>query len=142
MATDGGLITPIVKGADGKGLSAIAADVKDLAGRARTGKLKPEEFQGGSFTISNLGMFGIGEFQAVINPPQAAILAIGGGIPTAVLPRFGEPGSDATGPVTPVLATVMSVTLSADARVVDAAVAASYLQAFRHYVEQPTLLVT
>jgi len=79
VATPGGLITPIVKRAEGKGLAAIAREMKDLAGRARDGKLKPEEYQGGTFSISNLGMFGIKQFEAVINPPQGCILAVGAG---------------------------------------------------------------
>lgn len=132
VATDGGLITPIVKDADGIGLGAINRSVADLASRARKGKLAPEEYQGGSFTISNLGMFGIKEFTAVINPPQACIMAVGGGNPTA-LPKAG---SD----VDLDKATVMTVTLSSDRRVVDNHVAAQFLQTFRSYCEQPQLL--
>jgi len=162
VATEGGLITPIVKGADGLGVAGIAERVKDLAGRARSNKLKPEEFMGGSFTISNLGMFGsIDEFVAVINPPQACILAIGGGVKRLVYPAPGPAGEDfsflhgyvpdapAKGEVAkpaaaapaPIVATVMTVQLSSDARVVEPAVAGQLLQVFRHYVEDPSLLL-
>ena len=105
-------------------------NVGDLATRARKGSLMPEEYTGGSFTISNLGMFGISEFTAVINPPQACILAVGGGIPR---PKSTAPG---------VLEkeTVMTVSLSADRRVVDDHVAAEFLQVFRAYCEQPSLM--
>lgn len=149
VATDGGLITPIVKGADGLGLAAINDRVKDLAARARVNRLKPEEFQGGSFTISNLGMFGIDEFSAVINPPQAAILAVGRGERKLLSPPL-PPGTsleDAVAPgaaaatAPPVPASVMTVKLSADARVLDAGSAAQFLQVFRHYIEHPALLV-
>lgn len=117
VATPTGLITPIVFGADRRGLSDINNTVKDLAGRAKDGKLKPEEFQGGSFTISNLGMFGISEFTAVINPPQACILAVGGGI-ERVSVRGGQP----------VVETTMTVQMSSDRRVVDDQTAALFLQ--------------
>ena len=95
VATEGGLITPIVKDADGKGAAAISVEVADLASRARAGKLKPEEFTGGSFTISNLGMFGVSHFSAIINPPQAAILAVGGARQEAVEVGEGEGGGGA-----------------------------------------------
>src|SRR3546814_2337013 len=85
VATENGLITPIVKSADTKGLAAISAEMKDLAGRTREGKLKPEEFQGGTFSISNLGMYGTKEFAAIINPPQGCILAVGAGEPRPVV---------------------------------------------------------
>jgi pyruvate dehydrogenase E2 component (dihydrolipoamide acetyltransferase) len=134
VATDGGLITPIVKSADTLSLGSINAKVKDLAGRARANKLKPEEFQGGSFTISNLGMFpSINEFSAVINPPQACILAVGKG-EQRVLPPTTKGGS-------PFVATVMSLQLSSDARVVEGHIAGQFLQALRAYLEDPTLLV-
>ena len=109
----------------------------------RAGKLKPEEFQGGSFTISNLGMFGIDDFTAVINPPQACILAVGKGAQRVVLPPISSPDDvDPAAPMpTPSLATVMSVQLSSDARVVDPHVAGQFLQAFRHYIQNPALLV-
>lgn len=143
VATDGGLITPIVKSADRLGLFAINEAVKDLASRARAGKLKPDEFQGGSFTISNLGMFGIDEFTAVINPPQACILAVGRGESKVLLPPIkSEADLDPSAPMpTPSVETVMSVTLSSDARVVDDATAGQFLQVFRHLIENPSLLV-
>jgi len=134
VATDGGLITPIVKGADTLSLASINAKVKDLAGRARVNKLKPEEFQGGSFTISNLGMFpSINEFSAVINPPQACILAVGKG-EQRVMPPSTLGGQ-------PYVATRMSLQLSSDARVVEGHIAGQFLQALRAYLEDPTLLV-
>jgi pyruvate dehydrogenase E2 component (dihydrolipoamide acetyltransferase) len=143
VATDGGLITPIVKNASSISLSEINAQIKDLATRARAGKLKPEEFQGGSFTISNLGMFGIDEFTAVINPPQACIMAVGKGESKVVYPRVESIDSaslnDAT--VEPKVVNMMTVSLSSDARVVDDSIAAQYLQVFRHYIENPMLLV-
>jgi len=132
VATDGGLITPIVKGADALSLTAINGAVKDLAARARAGKLKPEEFIGGSFTISNLGMFGsINEFSAVINPPQACILAVGKGEQRVLL---------AHGAKVPHVATVMTVQLSSDARVVEAHVAGQFLAALRGFLQDPTLM--
>jgi pyruvate dehydrogenase E2 component (dihydrolipoamide acetyltransferase) len=130
VAIEGGLITPVIKDAANKGLSTISAEMKDLAARARDGKLKPEEFQGGTFSISNLGMFGIKHFEAVINPPQACILAIGAGEQRAVV----KDGALA-------VATVMSVTLSVDHRAVDGAVGARYLQAFKALVEDPTSML-
>jgi pyruvate dehydrogenase E2 component (dihydrolipoamide acetyltransferase) len=126
VAIEDGLITPIVKDADRKGLGAISAEMKDLATRARAGKLKPEEYQGGTFSISNLGMFGVTEFQAIINPPQACILAVGTGTQRPVV----TDGALA-------VATVMNCTLAVDHRVVDGAVGAAYLAAFRALVESP-----
>lgn len=126
VAIDGGLITPIIRGAEGKGLKQISAEMKDLAGRARDGKLLPEEYQGGTFSISNLGMFGIKEFAAVINPPQGAILAVGAGEQRPVV-NDGELA----------VATVMSCTLSSDHRVVDGAVGAEFMQAFKLLIEDP-----
>lgn len=133
VATPNGLITPIVTGADKRGLLGINAAVKELAGRARDGKLKPEEFQGGTFTISNLGMFGISEFSAVINAPQACILAVGSGVPRVLPPR---PGSSK-----PRVTSTLSVTLSADRRVVDESTAAAFLQALQLYLNSPKALV-
>ncbi|CAM9122132.1 unnamed protein product [Discosporangium mesarthrocarpum] len=133
VATPNGLITPIVTGADKRGLSGISTTVRDLATRAKDNKLKPEEFMGGSFTVSNLGMFGINEFSAVINMPQACILAVGGGVPT-VKPGRGE--GDA-----PRICSEVTVRLSCDRRVVDEAVAGQWLQAFKHYMETPELLL-
>ena len=126
VAIDGGLITPIIRGAEGKGLKQISAEMKDLAGRARDGKLLPEEYQGGTFSISNLGMFGIKEFAAVINAPQGAILAVGAGEQRPVV-NDGELA----------VATVMSCTLSSDHRVVDGAVGAEFMQAFKLLIEDP-----
>ena len=130
VATPNGLITPIIKAAETKGLSQISAEMKDLAGRAREGKLKPEEFQGGTFSISNLGMFGVKDFQAIINPPQACILAIGAGVQQPVVEK-GEI----------VIRNVMSVTLSVDHRAVDGAVGAEYLQIFKQYIENPVSIL-
>ena len=126
VATPNGLITPIVKAAETKGLRAISEEVKDLAARAREGKLKPVEFQGGTFSVSNLGMYGIKDFGAIINPPQACILAVGAGIQQPVV----KDGQLAVG-------TVMSVTLSVDHRAVDGAVGAEFLQIFKRYIENP-----
>lgn len=125
-----GLITPIVKHVDQKSLKQISQETKDLVKRARAGKLKPEEFQGGTFSISNMGMFGVRDFSAIINPPQAAILAIAAGKKQPVVK-----GNELA------IATVMTVTLSVDHRVVDGAVAAEWLSAFRSVVESPLTLV-
>ena len=125
-----GLITPIVRKADQKGLLTISREMKDLAGRARAGKLKPEEFQGGGFSISNMGMFGVSSFSAIINPPQAGILAVGAGQKRAVV----KDGALA-------IATVMTVTLSVDHRVIDGALAATWLKAFKGVVEDPLSLM-
>jgi len=143
VSTDGGLITPIVKNADTLGLPAISEKVKELAGRARLNKLKPEEFIGGSFTVSNLGMFGIDYFSAVINPPQACILAVGKGEKKVVLPPIKSYDDIKAGaPVPPVsIATIMTVQLSSDARVVDPAIAGQFLQVFKTYIENPTYLI-
>ena len=130
VATERGLITPIVRNADMKGLGQIANETKDLAARARTGKLKLEEFQGGSFTISNLGMFGVKEFAAIINTPQAMILAVGAGEERVVV-RGGEM----------VVRNMMSCTLAVDHRVVDGALGAQYLQTLRSYIEQPASML-
>ncbi len=126
VAIEGGLITPIVRGADHKGLATISRDMKDLAGRARAGKLKPEEYQGGTFSISNLGMFGIKEFSAVINPPQGCILAVGMGEQRPVV----TDGALA-------IATVMSCTLSIDHRVVDGVTGAEFMAEFKKLLESP-----
>jgi pyruvate dehydrogenase E2 component (dihydrolipoamide acetyltransferase) len=126
VSIPGGLITPIVRKAEQKTLSAISNEMKDLARRARERKLKPEEYQGGSTAVSNLGMFGIKDFAAVINPPHATILAVGAGEKRAVVRK------DLV-----VAATVMSVTLSTDHRAVDGALGAQLLAAFKGYVERP-----
>jgi pyruvate dehydrogenase E2 component (dihydrolipoamide acetyltransferase) len=130
VAMPAGLITPIIRDADRKGLATISNEMKGLAARAREGKLKLEEFQGGTFSISNLGMFGIREFAAVINPPQGGILAIGAGEQRPVV----KAGALA-------IATVMSCTLSGDHRVVDGAVGAEFLAAFKKLVEDPLTLL-
>ena len=130
VAVDGGLVTPVIWAAEQKGLAEIAATSRDLATRAREGRLSPEEFAGGSFTISNLGMYGIREFAAVINPPQGAILAVGAGEERPVV-RDGQLA----------VATVMTVTLSADHRVVDGAVGAEWLQAFKGFIEAPVTML-
>src|SRR5215207_498426 len=130
VATDRGLITPIVRSADMKGLAQIATEMKDLAARAKIGKLKLDEFQGGGFTISNLGMFGIQNFSAIINPPQAMILAVGVGEERAVV-RKGQM----------VVRNMMSCTLAVDHRVVDGAMGAQFLQTLRAYVEQPAAML-
>ena len=130
VAIPGGLITPIVRIAEQKGFRQISADMKDLATRARDGKLAPEEYQGGSFSISNLGMFGVKQFDAVINPPQACILAVGAGEQRPIV-KDGE--------IVP--ATVMSCTLSVDHRVVDGAIGAELLAAIKRYIESPALML-
>ncbi|WP_286890680.1 pyruvate dehydrogenase complex dihydrolipoamide acetyltransferase [Achromobacter sp. UBA2119] len=131
VATDGGLVTPIVRDADLKSLSAVAAEIVELAKRAKVNRLKPEEFTGGSLTVSNLGMYGISQFAAIINPPQAAILAVGA--------AERRPVVDADGQL--MAATVMTVTLSADHRVVDGAVGARWLAAFRALIENPVRIL-
>jgi len=130
VSTPTGLITPIVKAAEDKGLKDISVEMKDLAGRAREGKLKPEEFQGGSFSISNLGMFGVKEFAAIVNPPQGCILAIGAGEQRPVV---------VNGSVE--IKTVMNCTLSVDHRCVDGAVGAEFLQIFKRYIENPVSML-
>jgi len=125
-----GLITPIIRNADHKSLRQISVEAKDLAKRARAGKLKPEEFQGGTFSISNMGMFGVREFAAIINPPQAGILAIASGEKRAVVR-----GSEIS------VATVMTATLSVDHRAVDGALGAEWLNALRDIVQNPYILV-
>jgi len=130
VAVDGGLVTPVIWAAEQKGLAALSQITQDLAKRAREGSLSPEEYNGGSFTISNLGMFGVRDFAAVINPPQGAILAVGAGQERPVV-REGALA----------VATVMTVTLSCDHRVVDGAVGASWLQAFKSYIENPVTML-
>ncbi|MCK8783550.1 pyruvate dehydrogenase complex dihydrolipoamide acetyltransferase [Roseomonas sp. NAR14] len=125
-----GLITPIVRRADQKGLAAISNEMKDLGARAKAGKLKPEEFQGGGFSISNMGMYGVRDFAAIINPPQAGILAVGAGEQRPVV-RDGALA----------IATVMTCTLSVDHRVIDGALAAEWLAAFKVIVEDPLSLM-
>lgn len=126
VAIDGGLITPVIRDAGNIGLEKISSDMKELASKAREGRLMPEEFQGGTFSISNLGMFGIDNFQAVINPPQACILAIGAGKQQPIV-KDGEL----------TIGTVMTATLSVDHRAVDGAVGAEYLKVFKSLIETP-----
>ncbi|OUS08392.1 pyruvate dehydrogenase complex dihydrolipoamide acetyltransferase [Rhodobacterales bacterium 52_120_T64] len=127
VAIEGGLFTPVLRDSHIKTLSALSAEMKDLAGRAKARKLMPQEYQGGSFAISNLGMMGIDNFDAVINPPQASILAVGAGAKKPVVNADGELG----------VATVMSVTLSVDHRVIDGALGATFLAAIKGYLEDP-----
>jgi pyruvate dehydrogenase E2 component (dihydrolipoamide acetyltransferase) len=130
VAIPDGLITPIVRRADQKGLLTISREMRDLATRARAGKLKPEEFQGGGFSISNMGMFGVSEFSAIINPPQSAILAVAAGTKRPVVKN------DALA-----IATVMTCTLSVDHRCVDGALGARWLREFKSIVEEPLSLM-
>ncbi|MDY0028562.1 MAG: pyruvate dehydrogenase complex dihydrolipoamide acetyltransferase [Pseudobdellovibrionaceae bacterium] len=130
VATPNGLITPIIKKAETKSLRDISDEMKDLAKRAKDGKLKPEEFQGGSFSISNLGMFGVKNFQAIVNPPQSCIMAVGAGEERVVV----ENGQM-------VVRNVMTVTLSTDHRSVDGAVGAEFLQHFKRFIENPVLML-
>ena len=130
VAIEGGLITPIVKNVQSKGLLEISMDMKDLANKAKDGKLQPEEYLGGSFSISNLGMYGIKEFSAVINPPQGCILAVGSGEKRAIV--INDEIS---------IATIMTVTLSCDHRVVDGAVGAEFLSEFKNLIENPSLML-
>ena len=131
VAIEGGLFTPVLKDAETKTLSALSTEMKDLAARARTRKLAPQEYQGGSFAISNLGMFGIDNFDAIINPPHAAILAVGAGVKKPVVKADGSLG----------VATVMSVTLSVDHRVIDGALGANLLQAIKDNLENPIAML-
>lgn len=133
VQTEQGLITPIVKEADRKGLKEISEDVKVLAGKAKENTLAPEEFMGGTFTISNLGMFGVNNFSAIINPPQAAILAVGSSDKRVVPDATAESGFGTK--------TYMTVTLSCDHRVVDGAVGAQWLKEFKSCVEDPVNII-
>ncbi|OHC73561.1 MAG: hypothetical protein A3G18_07890 [Rhodospirillales bacterium RIFCSPLOWO2_12_FULL_58_28] len=130
VATPGGLVTPVLRRADAKGLGVISNEIKELSARARDGKLAPEEYQGGGFTITNLGMFGIKEFSAIINPPQSCILAVGAGERRPVV----IDGALA-------IATVMTCTLSVDHRSVDGVIGAQFLAAFRRYIEEPLTML-
>jgi pyruvate dehydrogenase E2 component (dihydrolipoamide acetyltransferase) len=131
VAIEGGLFTPVIRDAEMKSLSALSAEMKDLAARARDRKLAPAEYQGGSFAISNLGMFGIENFDAVINPPHGAILAVGAGVKKPVVGENGELA----------VATVMSVTLSVDHRVIDGALGAELLTAIKDNLESPLAML-
>jgi pyruvate dehydrogenase E2 component (dihydrolipoamide acetyltransferase) len=130
VAMPGGLITPIIRNAETKSLSAISNEMKDLAVRARGRKLKPHEYQGGSSAVSNLGMFGIKDFTAVINPPHATILAVGAGEERAIV-KDGKVEA----------AQIMSVTLSCDHRAVDGALGAQLIGAFKTLIENPVMMV-
>lgn len=130
VAIEGGLITPVIRQAETKGLVDISREMKELAARAREGKLKPEEFQGGTFSLSNLGMYGITQFSAIINPPQGCILAVGVGEERPVV-RGGLLTT----------AMMMTCTLSVDHRVVDGAVGANFLKAFKELVENPVMMI-
>jgi pyruvate dehydrogenase E2 component (dihydrolipoamide acetyltransferase) len=130
VAIEGGLFTPVLRDAEGKSLSALSAEMKDLAARAKTRKLAPQEYQGGSFAISNLGMMGVENFDAVINPPHGSILAVGAGIKTPVV-RDGAV----------VVATMMSMTLSVDHRVIDGALGAEFLKAIIDNLENPMAML-
>lgn len=130
VAIEGGLFTPVIRDAHAKGLGQISTEMKDLASRARDRKLAPHEFQGGAFSISNLGMFGIDNFDAVINPPHGSILAVGAGVKKPVV-KGDELG----------IATVMSVTLSVDHRVIDGALGAVFLNAIKDNLEDPAMML-
>jgi len=130
VAIDEGLITPVVRGANLKGMAEISAEVKDLAGKAKAKKLQPEQYTGATFSISNLGMMGIKEFTAIINPPEAAIIAVGGSTPTPVV-RDGQI----------VVRNIMHVTMSCDHRVVDGATGAKFLQTFKQMLETPAMML-
>jgi len=131
VSTDGGLLTPVIRGVEKRSLSNIARTITDLAERSRAGKLRQEELNGGSFAVTNLGMFGTSSFSAILNPPQSGILAVGAASPKAVV---------VDGEIT--IVTIMSVTLSADHRAVDGALAAQWLAAFKIRIENPlTMLI-
>jgi pyruvate dehydrogenase E2 component (dihydrolipoamide acetyltransferase) len=130
VAVEDGLITPVVRAANRKGIVEISKEIKEMAGRAREKKLQPEEYTGATFSISNLGMFGIKEFTAIINPPEAAIIAVGAATPTAVV-RGGEM----------VVKNIMNVTMSCDHRVIDGATGAKFLQTFKQMLENPILML-
>lgn len=130
VAIEDGLITPVVRGANRKGITEISREIKEMAARAREKKLQPEEYTGATFSISNLGMFGIKEFTAIINPPEAAIIAVGGAAPMPVV-RNGEI----------VVRNIMNVTMSCDHRVIDGATGAKFLQTFKQMLENPILML-
>ena len=131
VAVDGGLITPVIRDAQEKGLKDISDEMKDLAGRARERKLKPHEYMGGTFSLSNLGMFGIKNFGSIINPPEGMIMSVGAGAKQPVVKEDGSLG----------VATIMSVTLSCDHRVIGGAEGAKWLAAFKRYVETPEAML-
>ena len=131
VAIDGGLITPVIRDAQTKGLREISEEMKDLATRARDRKLKPQEYMGGTFSISNLGMFGIKSFGSIINPPEGMILSVGAGDKRPVIADDGSVTA----------ATIMSVTLSCDHRVIGGAEGAKWLQVFKRFVETPEAML-
>ena len=131
VAIEGGLFTPVLKDADAKSLSTLSTEMKDLAARARERRLAPHEYVGGTFVVSNLGMYGIDNFDAIINPPHGAILAVGAGVKKPVVKDDGELG----------VATVMSVTLSVDHRVIDGALGAELLTAIKDNLENPIAML-
>ena len=130
VQTDNGLMAPVLNNINLKGFEQIAEEINEIAGRARENKLKPEELSGGTFTVSNLGMYGVNNFSAIINPPQACILAVGGAIKSVVPNAAGEEDPYR-------IAHITNVTLSSDHRVVDGALAAQWGQHFKRYVENP-----
>jgi pyruvate dehydrogenase E2 component (dihydrolipoamide acetyltransferase) len=130
VAVDDGLLTPVLRGVETMSVAQLSAATAELVSRAKAGRLKQHELEGGSFSVSNLGMYGVREFSAIINPPQAGILAVGAASPRPVV----ENGELAVG-------TVMTVTLSADHRVIDGAVAARWMAAFVQRIEEPLLIV-
>jgi len=130
VAVDGGLLTPIIRNADQKSIPEVSNEMKALVKKARDGKLQPEEFQGGGFSISNLGMYGIDSFQAIINPPQSCILAVGAGVQKPVV-EYNKIA----------VATIMNVTLSSDHRSVDGAVGAEFLKALKKFIENPIAML-
>ena len=136
VQTDNGLMAPVVNNVNLKGLEEISKEVKDIAGRARENKLKPEELSGGTFTVSNLGMYGVNNFSAIINPPQACILAVSGAFKTVVVNESAKDGEDPYA-----VAHMMNVTLSSDHRVVDGAVAAEWGIHFKKFIENPELML-
>ncbi len=131
VASKSGLVTPVIKNANFKNMVSLSSEMKTLASKARENKLRPEEFQGGGFTISNLGMFGIKNFSAIINPPQSCILAVGEGSKRVIVNKDDKM----------VIATIMDVTLSCDHRVVDGAIGATFLKAFKEYIEHPIKMI-
>jgi pyruvate dehydrogenase E2 component (dihydrolipoamide acetyltransferase) len=130
VAVEDGLITPVIRDADRKGIGQIAGEVRELAGRARERKLKPDEYMGATFSVSNLGMFGIHEFTAIINPPESGILAVGA-VEDTVVAVDGQP----------VVRPRMRMTMSCDHRVVDGATGARFLQTLRDFLEEPTMML-
>jgi pyruvate dehydrogenase E2 component (dihydrolipoamide acetyltransferase) len=130
VAVEGGLITPIIKDAGAKGLATISAEAKELAGKARDGKLQPQEYQGGTFSISNLGMFGVSSFNSIINSPQGGILSVGAGQQRPIV----KDGALS-------IATVMTITLAVDHRCIDGAAAAAFVKEFKGILEDPLQLM-